>query len=54
MHIQILDPILWRRETNLLCTLLHLTIIKKSIQMLEVRKPNYILYMVVPILYVFL
>jgi hypothetical protein len=43
IHIQILDLISWYRETNLFRTLLNLTIIKKSIQMLEVPKPiNYI------------
>jgi hypothetical protein len=41
MHIQILDLISWHRETNLFCTLLYLTIIKKSMQMLEVPKPSY-------------
>jgi hypothetical protein len=30
IHIQILDLISWHRETNLLRTLLYLTIIKKS------------------------
>jgi hypothetical protein len=38
---EILDPILWHRETNLFRTLLHLTIIKKSLQMLEVPKPSF-------------
>jgi hypothetical protein len=41
MHIQILDLISWHRETNLFRTLLFLTIIKKSMQMLEVPKHNY-------------
>jgi hypothetical protein len=41
MHIQILDLISWHRETNLFRTLLKLTIIKKSMQMLEVPKPSY-------------
>jgi hypothetical protein len=41
MHIQILDLISWHRETNLFRTLLYLTIIKKSMQMLEVPKPSY-------------
>jgi hypothetical protein len=43
MHIQILDLISWHREMNLFHTLLYLTIIKKSMQMLEVPKSiNYI------------
>jgi hypothetical protein len=42
MHIQILDLISWRRETNLFRTLLYLTIIQKSMQMLEVHKPSYV------------
>jgi hypothetical protein len=42
MHIQILDLISWHRETNLFRILLYLTMIKKSMQMLEVLKPiNY-------------
>jgi hypothetical protein len=41
MHIQILDLILWQQETNLFCTLLYLTKIKKIMQMLEVPKPIY-------------
>jgi hypothetical protein len=53
MHIQILDLISWHRETNLFHT--HLTIIKKSIQMLEVPKliNNYCMYSIqVYILYI--
>jgi hypothetical protein len=41
MHIQILYLISWHWETNLFCTPLYLTIIKKSMQMLEVPKPKY-------------
>jgi hypothetical protein len=41
MHIQILDLISWHQKTNLFRTLLYLTIIKKSMQMLEVPKPIY-------------
>jgi hypothetical protein len=41
MHIQILDLISWLRETNLFGIPLYLTIIKKSMQMQEVPKPNY-------------
>jgi hypothetical protein len=40
MHIQILDLISWHQETNLFRTLLYLTIIKKSMQILEVPKPS--------------
>jgi len=41
MHIQILNLISWHRETNLFRTLqLYLTIIKKSMQMLEVPKSS--------------
>jgi hypothetical protein len=39
-YIQILDLISWHRETNLFHTLLYLTIVKKSMQKLEVPKPN--------------
>jgi hypothetical protein len=41
MLIQILDLISWHRKTNLFRTLLYLTIIKKSMQMLEVPKPTH-------------
>jgi hypothetical protein len=47
MHIQILDLISWHRETNLFRTLLYLTIIKKSMQMLEVPKPSYNVILVI-------
>jgi len=40
MHIQILDLISWHREINLFRTLLYLTIIKQSMQMLQVPKPS--------------
>jgi hypothetical protein len=39
MHIQILNLISWHQDTNLFRTLLYLTIIKKSMQILEVSKP---------------
>jgi hypothetical protein len=45
MHTQILDLISWHREINLFRTLLFLTIINKSMQMLEVPKPNYYFYL---------
>jgi hypothetical protein len=41
MPTQILDLISWHREMNLFHTLLFLTIINKSMQMLEVPKPSH-------------
>jgi hypothetical protein len=41
MYIQILDLISWHWKTNLFRPVLHLTIIKKSMQMLEVPKTSY-------------
>jgi hypothetical protein len=40
-YFQILDLISWHLKTNLFCTLIYLTIIKKSMKMLEVPKPSY-------------
>jgi hypothetical protein len=53
MHIQILDLISWHRETNLFRALLHLTIIKKSMQILEVPKPAYNIFIEYYIIHIF-